>query len=180
MLFEPVLPYVAGEARVKFATAPWERDGAQVLRRQVFCREQKIFAGDDRDAVDERAITLVALAPIFGVPDQVVGTVRIHQDGPGLWGGSRLAVDPAWRRLGALGSGLIRLAVSSAVARGCTRFLAHVQAQNAPLFQRLHWQSLEIVTLHGRDHHLMAADLAHYPDFADGESGFAVLIGRGR
>ncbi|PWR22027.1 MSMEG_0567/Sll0786 family nitrogen starvation N-acetyltransferase [Zavarzinia compransoris] len=180
MLFEPVLPYVAGEARVKFATAPWERDGALALRRQVFCREQRLFERDDRDDTDSRAIALVALAPIFGVPDQVVGTVRIHEDAPGLWGGSRLAVEPAWRRLGALGSGLIRLAVSSATARGCRRFLAHVQAQNAPLFHRLHWQTLDVVDLHGCDHHLMEADLAHYPPFPAGEAGFAVLIGRGR
>ncbi len=129
MLFEPVHPYLAGECTVKFATAPWELAGARELRRQVFCREQRIFEGDDRDATDARAITLVALAPIFRVPDQVVGTVRIHEDAPGVWAGSRLAVDAAYRRLGAVGTGLIRLAVCSAHARGCTRFLAHVQAR---------------------------------------------------
>lgn len=178
MIFEPVLPYVAGEARVKLATASWEVAGAADLRRRVFCREQKLFAGDDRDAVDHRALPLVALAPIFGVPDQVVGTVRIHEDAPGEWAGSRLAVEPAWRRLGALGGGLIRLAVGSAVARGCRRFTAHVQAQNAPLFHRLHWETLRIVDLHGRPHHFMVADLAHYPPIVDGETGFPVLIGR--
>lgn len=178
MIFEPVLPYVTGEARAKLATAPWEVAGAAALRRQVFCREQKIFAGDDRDGTDARALPLVALAPIFGVPDQVVGTVRIHEDAPGQWAGSRLAVDPAWRRLGALGGGLIRLAVGTAAARGCRRFTAHVQAQNAPLFHRLHWVTLDVCDLHGRPHHFMEADLDHYAPVPDAEAGFAVLIGR--
>ncbi len=180
MLLEPVLPYVAGEARVKFATEAWEVEDAMALRRQVFCREQKVFTGHDRDETDARAITLVALAPIFGVADQVVGTVRIHEDAPGQWAGSRLAVEPAWRRLGALGTALIRLAVSSATARGCSRFTAHVQAQNAPLFHRLHWATLAEETCHGLPHHFMEADLAHYPPFAEGPRGFTVLIRRER
>jgi putative N-acetyltransferase (TIGR04045 family) len=178
MLFEPVLPYLAGECTVKFATADWERAGAMALRRQVFCREQRIFEGDDRDATDARAITLVALAPIFGVPDHVVGTVRIHEEAPGVWAGSRLAVDLSYRRMGAIGTGLIRLAVCSAHARGCHRFLAQVQARNAELFHRLHWRTLEEITLHGLPHHFMEADLDHYPPFGTGETGFVTMIRR--
>lgn len=176
MLLEPVAPYRAGECRIKHATEAWEEAGAAALRVQVFCREQGLFPGHDRDAIDARAFTLVALAPIFGVPDQVVGTVRIHRDGPGLWGGSRLAVDRAYRRLGAIGSGLIRLAVSTAHARGCRRFEAHVQSQNAALFQRLHWHTIREELLHGHPHHLMWADLAHYPPDDGGETGFAALL----
>jgi putative N-acetyltransferase (TIGR04045 family) len=172
MLFEPVRPYLASAYRVKFAVEPWEVAGARRLRRQVFCDEQQIFAGDDTDAIDALAIPLVALSTLAGAPDQVVGTVRIHEAEPGLWWGSRLAVASDYRRVGALGAALIRLAVSSANARGCRRFLAHVQSQNATMFHRLHWRTLEEREIVGRPHHLMEADLAQYPAFADGAAGF--------
>ena len=67
---------------------------------------------------------------------------------------------------------LIRLAVSSAHAQGATRFLAHVQAQNVPLFQKLHWQALGGETIHGRAHERMQADLAMYPPCRDPWAGF--------
>ena len=112
-----------------------------------------------------------------GMPDQVVGTVRIHThpegEEPGLWWGSRLAVHAAFRQHGRLGATLIRLAVSSAHARGALVFLAHVQAQNVPLFQRLHWSLLKEETLHGRPHALMQADLAHYPPCHDPLWGYS-------
>lgn len=175
MIFEPVAPFLASAYHIKFATAAWERRGAADLRRQVFCAEQGLFAGDDRDCVDDVAIPIVALA-MFGVAaDAVVGTVRIHEPEPGMWWGSRLAVTPEYRRSAMLGTALIRLAVSSARARGCTRFLAHVQSQNALLFQRLSWRTLEEVDLHGKPHHRMEADLSAYPPFGTPEIGFQAL-----
>lgn len=157
--------------RVKFATTPAEREAAMALRRQVFCDEQGIFASDDRDAIDVAAILIVALDRA----GQVVGTVRIHESEPGQWWGSRLCVHPDYRRVGQLGAALIRLAVTSAHARGCIRFLAHVQARNATLFRRLRWRTLEEVVLHGQPHHRMEADLAFYPPDATGETGFDVV-----
>jgi putative N-acetyltransferase (TIGR04045 family) len=150
------------EFRVKWAATSWEREQALALRRAVFCAEQGIFLGDDRDAIDERAQLIVALSCVGGAPDAVVGTVRIHEESPGLWWGSRLAVHAAFRHHGRIGATLIRLAVSSAHARGCREFLAHVQSQNAAMFERLHWRSLQRETLHGRPHDLMRADLAQY------------------
>jgi len=91
-----------------------------------------------------------------------------------FWG-SRLAVAAEHRKVAAVGTSLIRLAVSSAHARGCRRFLAHVQSQNALLFRRLHWTTLAEVELHGRPHHFMQADLAFYPPIADPEIGFLSL-----
>jgi putative N-acetyltransferase (TIGR04045 family) len=108
-------------------------------------------------------------------PHDVVGTVRIHEAEPGVWWGSRLAVASDYRRIGALGSSLIRLAVCSAHARGCRRFYAHVQSRNALLFRRLHWRTIEETELRGRPHHFMQADLAHYPPIADPEVGFLSL-----
>jgi putative N-acetyltransferase (TIGR04045 family) len=170
-------PFLPCEYRVRWADSEWEQAGAQALRRAVFCIEQGVFPGDDRDAIDEHAQCLVALAVVGGVPDAVVGTVRIHQAEPGVWWGSRLAVHPSFRHLGRIGATLIRLAVGSAHARGCMRFLAHVQSQNAALFERLHWRTLDTLSLHGRPHHWMQADLAHYPPCADPHAGYVTRAG---
>ncbi len=177
MIFEPFKPFLASAYQIKFATDAWERRGASLLRRQVFCTEQGLFEGDDRDAVDEIAIPIVAIS-LFGVAaDAVVGTVRIHQhpQDPGVWWGSRLAVTRQYRRLGAVGANLIRLAVSSAHARGCHTFLGNIQSQNAELFRHMHWHTLQEIELHGRPHHRMQADLAHYPPFREPEIGFLSL-----
>ena len=107
----------------------------------------------------------------------MLGTVRIHRAAPGLWWGSRLAVQRPWRAHRRLGSTLIRLAVSSAHALGCTEFLAHVQAQNVPLFERLHWTTLDRQTIHGRPHALMRADLAEYPPCRTPYAGFVLAQG---
>jgi putative N-acetyltransferase (TIGR04045 family) len=169
----PAEPFVPCEFRIQWAGSAWELRDAHALRRAVFCIEQGIFVGDDRDAIDEHAQTLVALSCVGGMADQVVGTVRIHAAEDGLWWGSRLAVHAAFRRIGALGTGLIRLAVASAHARGACGFLAHVQGQNQALFERLHWQTLHHENLHGRPHVLMQADLAHYPPCHDPYRGIS-------
>jgi putative N-acetyltransferase (TIGR04045 family) len=175
MIFEPFAPFLPSEFQIKFAVDPWEKSAAAALRRKVFCEEQGIFAGDDHDAIDEAAIALVAVSFVGVAADEVVGTVRIHEAEPGVWWGSRLAVAPDYRRIGALGAGLIRLAVSSAHARGCARFLANVQSQNALLFSKLHWSTLAQIELHGRPHHLMEANLDFYPPFGAPETGFVAL-----
>ncbi|WP_375408067.1 MSMEG_0567/Sll0786 family nitrogen starvation N-acetyltransferase [uncultured Methylobacterium sp.] len=179
-MFDPVPPYRPSHFRIKFATAPWERAGTAALRREVFCREQAVFTGDDCDAVDGHALPICALSTLGGDPDAVVGTVRIHEvaEKPGEWWGSRLAVAPDYRRVGALGAGLIHVAVASAHARGCTRFLAHVQSRNIALFEALHWRSLDTLDLHGLPHHLMLADLTCYPPMADPERGLVTLLRR--
>jgi len=175
MIFEPFPEFQPSEYRVKFATERWEHREAAALRRLVFCGEQKIFSGNDRDEIDDIAITIVALSSFAVASQEVVGTVRIHEAEPGIWWGSRLAVATTYRRISALGTSLIRLAVSSAHARGCKRFYAHVQSQNAPLFQRLHWSTIDEIVLHGRLHHFMRADLDRYPPIADAETGFLSL-----
>jgi putative N-acetyltransferase (TIGR04045 family) len=178
MIFEPFEPFIASDFQVKFASESFEQRGAFALRRQVFCDEQKIFATDDRDDIDSIAIPIVALASLGVVFDEVIGTVRIHQAEPGIWWGSRLAVAPAYRRMGAIGTSLIKLAVSSAHARGCRKFRAHVQSQNALLFQKLHWTTLGHIELHGHPHHFMEADLSFYPPFQTAATGFRVLARR--
>lgn len=166
--------------RVQWASNGWMQQQAHALRRQVFCAEQGLFDGDDTDDIDRHepsARTLVALSCLAGEADEVLGTVRIHQAAPGVWWGSRLAVQRAWRTHRKLGSTLIRLAVTSAHAQGCGTFLAHVQAQNVPLFQRLHWQVRDEMVLHGRLHALMQADLAHYAPCHTPYAGFVIASG---
>lgn len=170
--------------RLRQAAPGWEREQAARLRREVFCNEQGLFAGDDLDAIDARPETmrtLVALSDLAGEDEQVVGTVRIHEAEAGVWWGSRLAVAPDFRRVGVLGAALIRLAVGSARAQGCHCFLAHVQQRNVPLFRRLHWHDRAELQLHGRPHRLMEADLSHFSPCLDPRSGFVVHVdGSGR
>jgi putative N-acetyltransferase (TIGR04045 family) len=165
---------------IRHATTPWEAFGAADLRRRVFVEEQKIFEGTDRDEIDRIATPLVALSTYAHEADAVVGTVRIHQPEPRLWWGSRLAVDRDFRQVGRLGAELIRLAVRTAQSHGCDRFLAHVQAQNEVLFRRLHWRSLEEVTLRGVKHVKMQADLGYYPPLTDAPAGWYHPTRRGR
>ena len=175
MIFDPFAPFLPTEFRVKFAASRWEREGAYALRRAVFCREQGLFGDNDRDGVDEYAIAIVALSMLGVAADQIVGSVRIHEEAPGLWIGSRLAVEQDFRRIGAIGATLIRLAVSSAHAMGAREFLADVQAQNGPLFHQMHWETLAEVELHGRPHLKMRADLAFYPPCHAPEVGFVAM-----
>lgn len=172
MDLETPTPFRATGYIVRLAAQAWETRAAAKLRRDVFCTEQGIFDGDDRDATDDEAIPLVAISTMAGMADEVVGTVRIHETEPGIWWGSRLAVAQSHRRIGTLGPSLIRLAVSTAHARGCIRFFAHVQAQNELLFRRLAWTRKDEVELHGHPHVLMQADLAAYPPIEDGLTGF--------
>lgn len=176
MIADSFGPFAACHFRLKYAAERWECEGAARLRRTVFCDEQKIFDHHDRDDVDAVAIHLVALSTMAVLTDEVVGTVRIHEPEPGIWYGSRLAVDRRYRRVGVLGAALIRHAVSSAHAMGCTRFYAHVQAQNELFFRRLSWHRVSEIEIHGTPHVFMQADLAAYPALANPPEGFHALV----
>lgn len=165
-------PYAPSEFRIKWTTLNWEAGEAFKLRRAVFCIEQGLFVGDDRDEIDQHAQQLVAVSCVAGMPEQVVGTVRIHRERGNVWFGSRLAVHAAFRRHGKIGATLIRLAVSSAHALGCETFLAHVQSQNVPLFRAMHWDVLAEESLLGRPHHLMQAQLDWYAPCVTPHGGF--------
>jgi putative N-acetyltransferase (TIGR04045 family) len=163
MLYEDPTRFTPCEYRCKLAAEPWELAGYWRLRREVFCAEQRMFHEDDRDEHDAQAFPIVAISLVMGMPDRVAGTVRIDQRGPRLWIGSRLTVHPDFRGVAGLGASLVRKAVSSARGMGCDRFRAMVQRQNVAFFRRLNWRSIEESLLLGRPHHLMEAELAHYP-----------------
>jgi putative N-acetyltransferase (TIGR04045 family) len=162
MILEPVSPFRSRHVTFKPATEAWELHAYQRLRRRIFCDEQGLFERDDTDAVDERASALVATTNVAGMPDEVVGVVRIWEQEPRQWWGGRLGTHPDHRGDRTIAPGLVHLAVSTACRFGCERFRATVQVQNVRLFERLHWTVTGGVEVCGRPHALMDADLAHY------------------
>lgn len=172
MLNEITKQFISSAYLVKWVTEEWEYQQMLALRQAVFCEEQGVFEGNDIDDIDEKATPIVAISCVAGIPDEVVGTVRIHQSEPQIWWGSRLAVAANYRKQGHLGAALIRLAVTSAHAQGCRNFFAQVQSRNVPLFRKLHWQSLQEIQVHGRPHHLMEVHLEKYPPFREPQTGF--------
>ncbi|SDZ60810.1 putative N-acetyltransferase, MSMEG_0567 N-terminal domain family [Jannaschia faecimaris] len=175
MIIERPAAFVTPEFLIRLATESWEIGGAASLRHRTFVTEQGIFEGHDRDVTDRHALPLVAISTMASEADEVVGTVRIHEDTPGVWWGGRLAVAPAYRRVGRLGVELIRLAVGTAHARGCHTFLAHVQMQNVAMFESLEWQSVGETDLRGHPHMKMQANLAAYPSVTDPARGWMSL-----
>ena len=147
----------------KLAIAPAELQGYFDLRQSIFCQEQNLFDGNDEDALDAIAYPIVAIDREAPPDQQVVGVVRIYEEGNRLWYGGRLGVHRDYRRVGRIGKGLIQKAVTTANTWGCDRFLATVQLQNVRFFRRLHWETLEEITVCDRPHHLMEADLNFYP-----------------
>jgi putative N-acetyltransferase (TIGR04045 family) len=162
MILEPVLPFRSHDLSFKPATEPWELRAYRRLRHRIFCDEQGLFERDDGDDHDARATPLVALANVAGMPDDVVGVVRIWEQEPGQWWGGRLGTHPSHRGDRMIAPGLVRLAVGTACRRGCQRFRATVQTRNVPLFERLSWRVLGPVEVCSRPHALMEADLSRY------------------
>jgi putative N-acetyltransferase (TIGR04045 family) len=166
-MFEKVLPFISASIVVACARDRWQLNGSRQLRRQVFCAEQAVFAHDDADDHDARALTIVALSTVAGMQDRVIGTVRIFEaedpDEPMLrvWYGGRLAVAPEYRRHASVGDRLTRAAVASAHALGARRFLATVQEANVGFFERHQFALLSRQVVHGRPHALMEADMHH-------------------
>ena len=162
MILEPVSPFRSHDVAFKAAVDAWEIVAYRRLRRRIFCAEQGLFRDDDGDAVDDCATPLVAVSNVAGMPDEVVGVVRIWESEPGQWWGGRLGTHPEHRGDRTIAPGLVRLAVGTACRRGCRRFRATVQVQNVRLFERLHWTVTGEADVRGRPHALMEADLSHY------------------
>ena len=160
---KPVRAQTAQRISAELAREPWQVAGYFRLRSEIFAAEQGLFEGSDRDAFDEHASPIVAQGEIAGMPDGVVGVVRIYQEGKDTWFGGRLGVARPYRRVGAVGTALITEAVSTAHSWGCRRFLATVQEANARYFEHHHFRRLEAIELLGRPHFLMQADLERYP-----------------
>ena len=162
---KPVRAQTAQRICAEVATEPWQMAAYFRLRSEIFAGEQGIFVDSDRDPLDAHATPIVAQGEIAGMPDVVVGVVRIYRarESEDTWFGGRLGVSRAYRRVGAVGSALITEAVSTAHGWGCRRFLATVQDANVRYFEHHHFCRLEALELLGRPHFLMEADLGRYP-----------------
>lgn len=168
----------AGPFVCRVAQTDGERAAYFALRREIFCDEQHLFAGSDRDAIDEAAVAVICLARRAGETEaagRVVGVVRVWEQAPGDWWGGRLGVERDHRTVGGIGKWLIQTAVGSARAWGAWRFRATVQRPNVPLFRRLHWHTCAELDVHGQPHHLMEADLTRYLRTAELRPGGARL-----
>lgn len=154
--------FLAGDLLVKPASETWERNGYYALRRAVFSQEQRLLE-QDKDELDFQALPIVAVASHCGMPERVIGAVRIYTPEPGTWYGGRLCVERDYRRHGMIGKALVNEAVSRAKDLGCQSFLATVQQANEGYFHSLHWHSLHAIELLGQPHVLMQAQLNRYP-----------------
>jgi putative N-acetyltransferase (TIGR04045 family) len=120
----------------RVAAGPAELEAHFAVRRRVFVEAQRLFERDDRDARDERADTLHAIAALAG---DVVGAVRLYPlVAAGVWKGDRLAVLPEARvhRIGGL---LVEFAVRTAGELGGERMVAQIQPRNVRFFEHLGW-----------------------------------------
>jgi putative N-acetyltransferase (TIGR04045 family) len=167
---QDILPFFSPNVSAQIVSERWQLDAYHRLRRHIFAGEQGLFAGSDRDESDARATPIVALSHIAGMPDEVIGTVRIYPTDSGTWFGGRLGVSPPYRSRRVVGTALICAAVSTAHAWGCIRFLATIQLKNVRYFEQHHFSTIEPVEVCGQPHHLMEARLSAYPPraaFAD-------------
>lgn len=143
---------VEPEFIVQPCTGTAESNAYRSLRRATFVAEQGLFAGTDRDDVDDdpRTVVLVALDR-EGV---VLGGVRLAPctaTDLGWWSGSRLVVAAAARTSG-VGPALVRAACAHAESRGVLRFDATVQKRSEQLFTRLGWVRRGDVEVAGTPH----------------------------
>ncbi len=165
---KPVRPSLGAEIVAEIASERWQLREYWELRSSIFADEQGLFEGSDEDAKDAHALPIVAMSQIAGMADRIVGVVRIYPSENDTWYGGRLGVRREYRRFGAVGTALIDAAVCSAHFLGCKRFLATVQEQNVRYFERHHFAVREELSLCGRLHRLMEADLNVYPARAIG------------
>jgi len=144
---------------VKIAETEEELKQYFQIRHEVFVKGQKIFSKTDKDEYDKGALHIIAIERLTG---DVVGVVRCYNKERNTWFGGRLGAAPG-NRNGRVGHHLVRFAVSTAKAKGCEKFHAHVQLNNVKFFQRLDWKTIgDAFIYQGFPHHLMEAKLDFY------------------
>ncbi len=170
MIFEPFTPFLASAYQIKFATEALgdaRRRGAAppgVLRRAGPVRRRRPRRdrrGRDPDRRDLAVRRRRRRGGRHGAHPRDAETRRLV----GLAARGGQAIPPRSARSA---PALIRLAVSSAHARGCHTFLApRAEPERAAVPAACTGARSRNVELHGRPHHMMQADLDFYPPFAD-------------
>lgn len=130
----------------------WARDSAQIelalrLRERVFCDEQGVPPSEERDALDDRALHMVAVAP----GGEVVGTLRLVVCDE-LARVGRIAVDAGWRRRG-IASAMLGVALDAARRRGCSEARLAAQVKAVGLYEQAGFRTVS--------DHFQQAGIAH-------------------
>ena len=184
MIFEPFKPFLR-QRSIRSSSPPkrWERAGAAALRRAGVLRASRASVrGDDRDAIDDIAIPLVAISSARRRRRRR-WSARCAFTRTGARRVVGLAARGCRRSIAASARSarrLIRLAVSSAHARGCRTFLGACAEPERAAVPAPALATLAEVELHGRPHHLMQADLDFYPPFRDAGDRLPVAAEEGR
>ncbi|HWD66315.1 MAG TPA: GNAT family N-acetyltransferase [Solirubrobacteraceae bacterium] len=105
-----------------------ELEGALALRYQVFCLEQGVPVGEERDGRDGDGLHLLAVED-----GELVGTCRMVFVGSTVQF-SRLAVAQSARRRG-IATALLRLADAETRAHGANRLVLHAQTYARALYE---------------------------------------------
>ena len=130
----------------------WARDSAEIelalgLRQRVFCDEQGVSVSEERDALDDRAMHMVAV----GAAGEVVGTLRLVVCNE-LARVGRIAVDAGWRRRG-VASAMIDRALQEALMRGCREARLAAQVRAVALYEQAGFRTVS--------EHFQEAGIAH-------------------
>ena len=113
---------------IRRAGSSQELEAALALRYEVFCVEQGVPIGEERDGRDGEGLHLIALED-----DRLLGTCRLVFVG-GTVQFSRLAVAKPARRRG-IATALLRMADEETLARGAHRLVLHAQTYARALYE---------------------------------------------
>ncbi|HET9721165.1 MAG TPA: GNAT family N-acetyltransferase [Solirubrobacteraceae bacterium] len=105
-----------------------ELEAALALRYEVFCLEQGVPVGEERDGRDGEGVHLIAVEG-----DELLGTCRLVFVGATVQL-SRLAVAKTARRRG-IATALLRRADAETRARGANRLVLHAQTYARSLYE---------------------------------------------
>lgn len=176
-VFPPDLSILAGSRPpapflIRRADAAADLAGYRRLRKDEFVDEQGLFAGSDRDDIDDDPRTVVLVAA--DASGAVLGGVRLAPVGArdlGWWTGSRL-VTAAGARSSGVGPALIRAACAHVESAGVLRFEATVQRRYRSLFTSLGWGSLGDTEVAGQPHVWMRWPLNPFHGLAQATKSF--------
>jgi predicted GNAT family N-acyltransferase len=118
------------ELEIRWARSAADVEDALRLREQVFCGEQGVPVSEERDALDDRALHLVAITG----GRRVVGTLRLLRAGRVAKIG-RVAVEREWRGSG-IASRMLEAALTVACERGCREARLASQVRAVALYER--------------------------------------------
>lgn len=125
--------HVSREVSVCVAASPEELDQVYEIRRRVFVEEQRVPLEHERDAIDGRAVHV--LARLDGKPAAAARLFTDAHDGRLAWIG-RLAVLPAARRAG-VASAIMAFLLDRCRRDGMARVRLHAQTYVRDLYARL-------------------------------------------